>query len=67
MTRACRGAGSAAGIDDTDEVFVIAKNLEWKKKTKGDFRTPCYGVVACLVDEDDGDAQFTTSTTPSTA
>jgi len=49
---------------DTDEVFVIAKNLEWKKKTKGDSRTPCFGIVASLVgggdddDDDDENTQF---------
>jgi hypothetical protein len=40
--------------DDTDEVFVISKNLEWKKKTKGDSRTPCFGVAASLVGDGDG-------------
>jgi len=34
---------------------VIAKNLEWKKKTKGDSRTPCFGIVASLVGDDDDD------------
>lgn len=47
--------------DDTGEVFVIAKNLEWKKKTKGDKRTPCYGIVACLVGDDDDDDDGTYS------
>ena len=34
---------------------MIAKNLEWKKKTKGDSRTPCFGIVASLVGDDDDD------------
>ena len=40
---------------------MIAKNLEWKKKTKGDSRTPCFGIVASLVgdgDDDDDDEKI---------